>query len=337
MRDSLLPDQAPDVWFNVAEWAPTAGGVQPWRVRQDLVATARNPHFRSRVAAPAGVRAELITDAKRLELTLTPTEVGDETPLVVDVLFDGERVCRVRLDQSATATPTTDLAIALPGRRGRLEVWLPHAGAIVVNEINLVAAGVCEPVPTRPKWVTYGSSITHCIETDGPSQTWPALVARDLGLDLYGLGLAAQCHLDYAIEQTIAQLDADFISLCLGINIYGRGSFDERSLPGALHGFIARVREVYPHTPLAVISPLTSPPAEETENHVGLTLARIREIVQEVATDFAGVGYIPGPEIIGPADVSSQLRDDELHPHAGGYQFMARRLAPRLARAFNLA
>jgi len=332
-----MPEQVPHVWFNVAEWQQRPHGLQPWRVRRDLVATARNPHFEARVAAPAGVRAEVITDAKRVELALTPTEVGTEAPLLVDVLFEGRLLERHQLNQSPTATPTTKLHVDLPGRPGHLQVWLPHVSGVVLNEIALVDATACDPVPSRPKWVTYGSSITHCISADGPSQTWPALVARELGLELYGLGLAAQCHLDYAIEQTIAKTDADFISLCLGINIYGRGSFDERSLPGAMHGFIARLREAHPEVPLAVISPLTSPPAEEKPNHVGLTLAKIREIVQTVATGFAGVGYISGPDIIGPDEVGAYLREDQLHPHARGYEFMARRLAPRLSRVFNLA
>src|SRR5690625_6971763 len=97
--------------------------------------------------------------------------------------------------------------------------------------------------------------------------------------------MAGQCHLDYAIEQTIAGSDVDAISLCLGINIYGRGSFDERSLPGALHGFIARARAAHPTVPVVVMSPLISPPAEEEPNVVGLTLAQVREIVREVRSE----------------------------------------------------
>src|SRR5699024_10673483 len=139
------------------------------------------------------------------------------------------------------------------------------------------------------------------------------------------LGLAAQCHLDYAIEEQIAQLAPRYISMCLGINIYGRGSFDERSLPGALYGFIDRVQRQNPQASIAVMSPIASLPAEDTENHVGLTLSRIRDIVREVSAEFArsGIDYIHGPDILGPKDASAQLREDELHPHSDGYAFMA--------------
>lgn len=338
MNFSLLPTMRADAWFNVSEWEQTPAGFRPWRVTPHLVATARNEHFTNRVSAPAGVRAEVLTDAKKLEIALTPLMAGDETPLVVDVVFNGDLIKRAHLTQHATSTPITQLSFDLPARVGRLEVWLPHASGVVLNQIELTGATVCRSVDPRPRWVTYGSSITHCIEADGPSQTWPALVGRALDLELYGLGLAAQCHLDYAIEEQIAQLAPRYISMCLGINIYGRGSFDERSLPGALYGFIDRVRRQNPQASIAVISPITSPPAEDTENHVGLPLSRIRDIVREVSTEFArsGIDYIHGPDILGPKDASAQLREDELHPHSDGYAFMAQRLTPALRDVFNL-
>src|SRR5690625_7749262 len=124
--------------------------------------------------------------------------------------------------------------------------------------------------------------------------------------------MAGQCHLDYAIEQTIAGSDVDAISLCLGINIYGRGSFDERSLPGALHGFIARARAAHPTVPAVVMSPLISPPAEEEPNGVGLTLAQGRGIVREVAQGFnaAAATYIEGRGSHGAEQAQAQLIDD---------------------------
>src|SRR5690625_6757841 len=149
--------------------------------------------------------------------------------------------------------------------------------------------------------------------------------------------MAGQCHLDYAIEQTIAGSDVDAISRCLSINIYGRGSFDERSLPGALHGFIARARAAHPTVPVVVMSPLISPPAEEEPNVVGLTLAQVREIVREVAQGFnaEAVTYIDGREIIGAEQAEAQLLDGELHPQSAGYGFLADRLSSHTAAAIT--
>src|SRR5690625_4058335 len=112
-----------------------------------------------------------LTDAKKLEIALTPLTADDETPLVVDVVFNGDLIKRAHLTQHATSTPATQLSFDLPARVGRLEVWLPHASGVVLNQIELTGATVCRSVDPRPRWVTYGSSITHCIEADGPSQT----------------------------------------------------------------------------------------------------------------------------------------------------------------------
>lgn len=335
MNHSLLPAAAESAWFNVAQWVSQADGFQPWRVRPELVETAHNPHFTNRVSAAAGVRVEIETDALALEITLSPLTPGEQERLTVDVVFDNKLHARFALDQKQPKP--TQMTIPLPGRPGRLEVWLPHEGGVVLNEIALQGGSGWQPITPRPKWLTYGSSITHCIEADGPAQTWPALVARRLGLEVYALGLAGQCHLDYAIERTIAELGIDYLSLCLGINIYGRGSFDERSLPGAVHAFIARARQAHPAVPLVVMSPLLSPPAEAEPNIVGLTLAHIRDIVRDVAHAFgADVTYMDGRDIIGAAEADSQLRSDQLHPHSAGYGFMADRLAPRLAAAFEV-
>ncbi len=338
MSTSLLPSAAPNAWFNVVQWTNEAGGFAPWRVTPELVATARNPHFTNRVRAAAGVRAEVITGARELLIDLVRANPQAQEPLTVDVVFEGNLIERFVLDQQSSAAKRARLhRVSLPGRPGRLEVWLPHESGVILNELRLRGNSDWQEVPARPRWLTYGSSITHCIEAAGPSQTWPALVARNLGLELYGLGLAAQCHLDYAIERTIAQEDLDFLSLCLGINIYGRGSFDERALPGAVHGFIARSQQAHPNIPIVVISPLASPPAEETENTAGLTLTRIREIVRDVAQEFPSksVTYLDGRQIISDAEVGAQLRSDQLHPHAEGYRYMARKLTPQLAAAFR--
>src|SRR5690625_856491 len=107
--------------------------------------------------------------------------------------------------------------VSLPGGPGRLEVWLPHEGSVVLNELSLTEATYCQAVPPRKKWLTYGSSITHCIEADGPSQTWPALVARKLDFELYALGMAGHVNLVYAIDQTTRARDVAAIPLSLGI------------------------------------------------------------------------------------------------------------------------
>src|SRR5690625_846357 len=145
MKLSLLPAAMPSAWFNAAQWVPQEAGFQPWRVTPELVATARNPHFTHRASASAGVRAEVKTDANALRIALAPSEPDEEERLTVDVVFDGRLHDRFTLERNAHGTPTTT-TVSLPGGPGRLEVWLPHEGSVVLNELSLTGATYCQAV-----------------------------------------------------------------------------------------------------------------------------------------------------------------------------------------------
>lgn len=227
--------------------------------------------------------------------------------------------------------------VKLPAGPKTLELWLPHRKAFAVRQVLLHRATTATEAPTRPRWLAYGSSITHCVEAHGPSETWPALVARALGLDLYGLGLGGQCHLDHAVGETIADRALDALSLCVGINIYSRASYDERSLASTLHGLLDRTRRAHPRIPIVLMSPTFAPRLEEVPNRVDLTLRQVRDTVRRVAAaaDDERLTYIDGRDVIGPDDVADHLREDELHPTAEGYRLIARRLTPRLGAAFG--
>ncbi len=335
---SLHPSRCGWAWRGVAEWDHGDGLSHPWRVRRALARTAHNEHFTHRVRTPAGVRAEVVTDADALTVAgvLGPGE-GDGRGGAVDVVVDGVLTRRVQLD---APSPTTDVdqVVDLPAGPKTLEVWLPHTGTFGLRRLALHGGTTSVEPPRRPRWLAYGSSITHCVDAPGPSETWPAIVARTLGLDLYGLGLGGQCHLDHAVGQTIAEQPLDVLSLCLGINIYGRASFDARSLGSALHGFVARALEAHPRVPVLLMSPTVAPRLECLPNHVGLTLEEVRETVRRVAVciDDARVTYLDGREVLGPDDVATYLRDDQLHPTAAGYRLMAERLTPHLSAALGL-
>ena len=91
----------------------------------------------------------------------------------------------------------------LPAGEHVFELWLPHASSVFVHELVASAgAGPCTIRPhidPRPRWVTHGSSITHCSEAHSPSRTWPATAAQLADVRLCSLGYGGQCHLDQCV------------------------------------------------------------------------------------------------------------------------------------------
>jgi len=285
---------------------------------------------------PAGVRLQMRTDAEAVRLPIE--NASPERAATADVLVDGELHSRTDI----TAGPSR-LDVALPAGSHEVQIWLPQAALIRVGAAVVEGATTVQPVPAGLRWTTYGSSITHCAQAHGPSQTWPALVARQWDWDLTCLGFSGQCHLDPIAARTIAATPADVVSLCLGINIYGNSSFNERSLAPQVAGFIDQVRDAHPGVPIVVITPIASPDREDTPNEAGmrqggelhsegLTLGQIRQTVAEV-TAAAQVAdpdlhLIDGLEVLGADE--AHLMPDGLHPDGTGYELMATRLAPRL-------
>ncbi|MBF8189254.1 hypothetical protein ITP53_26680 [Nonomuraea sp. K274] len=319
----FAPGARPAVWRGSLAWT---GSWQPWRLPPDLIATAHAPGLVTTARMPAGVRAVVRTDATALELRTFA--VNDEVTSL-DVVVDGTLWRRTPLTAGAATSQVT-----LPPGAKVVEVWLPQFGELRTGPLVLHGATYATAADEGFRWVTYGSSITQCRSASGPSETWPALVARRLGWDLTCLGFAGECHLDPVVARTITRTPVDLISLCLGINIYGRASLGPRTLAGQVSGFVQTIRDAQPHVPIVVISPIVSPSRERSPNQAMMTLDDVRGTVTDAVTTLrrrgdAQLHLIDGPSVLGPDD--AHLLADGLHPGADGYHLMAERLAPRLA------
>ena len=206
---------------------------------------------------PSGGRLEFVTDSTTVELeaVFTRIEYGGITPhaaaidLVVDgVVITGEVLTAtdvIRFPDLASldfemvhADPSVIRFQGLPAGSKHVEVWLAPNASAMLRELRLDdgAAIAVPPASGRRRWVHYGSSISHCMEAEHPTGTWPAVVARAADVDLFSLGLAGQCHLDQFAARTIRDLPADLVSLKLGINVVNADSMRERASSLSVEG-----------------------------------------------------------------------------------------------------
>ena len=280
----------------------------------------------NRAAMAAGVRAGWRTSGG----ILTIAGQGAEDCAPYDVVVNGQRIRRL----PATGGHRHEVVLDDVPQTALVELWLPHFGDFALTEATFDGASVTAAAQDGPRWITYGSSITHCQQADGPTQTWPALVAANNGWRLTNLGLAGECQLDPIAASTIAQTPADIISLCVGINSYNASVFNERSFGPALQGFIKTVRAAHLDVPIAIITPVLSLPREDKLNAVGWTLADYRRAVEQTITVMQAQGdanlhLIDGAAVLTEQEASDRL-PDTLHPDTAGYALMAERLAPQL-------
>ena len=128
------------------------------------------------------------------------------------------------------------------------------------------------------------------------------------------------------VARMIRDRDADLISMCLGINIYGGDTLNQRTFYPGILGFVQIVREKHPTTPLVLISPIFSPGREDAPNNVGFTLQQMRVEVQRAVETLKSHGdinisYINGLDVFDSSN--AHLLPDDLHPNNEGYAVMA--------------
>jgi hypothetical protein len=323
MRESfetIKPGDERLIWSGAVSLQHESGWVMPWRLpHKDLALFPPQP-LQDCAAMPSGVRLRFATDAETLEFHTEPMPGAGN----LDLYAGDALLSTVAFEAGETAAQFD----GLPKGMKTLELWLPTAVPFRLRAVQLpVGARLERSEDRRPKWITYGSSITHCLGAGSPSFTWPGVVARAKGLNLLSLGYGGQCHADPMLARLMRDLPADFVSVKIGINIQGHGSLNIRSFLPAVIGTLVTIREKHPDIPLVVCSPIWSPPRETAPNAAGMSLEIMRQQVAKAVDILRERGdkllyYVDGLKLFGPEH--AEFLPDLVHPDAEGYLILGR-------------
>ncbi|MFE1171858.1 lipase [Streptomyces sp. NPDC058773] len=347
----------------------TPTGVLPRRLPEWTKEQYQDPSVHGVTLMPSGVRLVFRTDARELEfVVLTSTGQLDTDPEprptgMLELLVDGApagrrqapvgnvlRMARPGAEQRLIpGEPGTVRFTGLPDGMKTVELWLPQQTPTEL--VALRADGeVLAPLPDgRRRWVHHGSSLSHCLEADGPTGTWPVVAAALGGVEVINLSQAGNAVLDPYVARTIRDLPADLISLKVGINIVSLAAFRLRTFGPAVHGFLDTIREGHPDTPLLLMSPVSCPALEETPGPtatapdgkltalgdpadvaggaLSLTVVRaeLSRIVAARRAHDPHLHHLDGRALLGP-DETDDLTDG-LHPGPAAYRRMGNRFA----------
>ena len=305
------------------------GWIKPWRLPHDRRALFPSPDdaLMARAENASGVRLRFATASASLGLRFLPLDdgppAGGREHYCFDATVEGELVA------TGTALPGSGevLLRGLPAGDKVVEVWLPQEIPICLCGLACDDGTFCSgAADERPRWITYGSSLTHCIRAHGPGRIWPAIVARRHRLHLTSLGFAGQCHLDPQVGMVIAGQPADLITLKLGINCMPGASFNARTFPAAVIGLVGIIRAAHPDIPIGLVSPIGYPPHETCPNAVGYTISDMREAIADAASRLAAMGdgnlyCFDGLEVF-DLELIARYTEDQCHPDADGIEVM---------------
>lgn len=330
-RLSIAPGDPRLSWEGVVSLEITRDGhVVPWRLPHTQLSLfpAYEPwgDLSYVSALVSGIRISFLSDTRLLAVRQQVVEA----PRPLDICCDGQLVASVKPDADGWF-----LHADLPPGKKHIELWLPQGARFELCELCLSPGASLERTPDarRLKWLTYGSSITQASSAASPTQTWAAIVAREHKVDLTNLGFTGHCQLEPMVARLIRDRPVDALSICAGANSYD-GALTRRTFRAALIGFVQIVREQHPRIPIALISPIISPPRESVPNAAGWTLSLMREEVAAAVTALNEHGdphtfYVNGLDLFGADEVA--LLPDQVHPNAEGNRLIGARFSSQVS------
>jgi hypothetical protein len=329
--------------------------------------------FRVVETQPSGVRLALWSRATEIELvvsttalTLFPDEpVGSygQFDLVVNGRLHSEFIVPTGSVRTADIVTNNSTVVSadsvtvrfngLPGGDKFVEIWLPHDVEVMVQSIR-ADAPLAAFEDSRRTWLHYGSSISHGMNAQRPTGTWPAVAAATAGVNLMNLGFSGNAMLDPFVATSIRDYGADIITLKIGINIVNHDGFRVRTFVPAVISFLDTIRERHPETPVWVISSILCPivedrpgpttvvgepgaryattsglPEEVVRGRLSLSLTRdlLKQIVDSRSVDDPNLHYLDGRQLYGRAENLSMPMRDRLHPDSEAQRHIGLRFA----------
>ncbi|WP_336485930.1 GDSL-type esterase/lipase family protein [Methylobacterium nigriterrae] len=308
-----------------------------------------DPLTRWMAAMTAGIRLRLVTDSRRLRIVTTQRQAytirPNQWPARYELFVDGAPAGRFVAAGGAYRAPegplvgdeaaVLDLAGWPPGKR-RIELWFPQGATVALRALEADDGAHIAPWPDpRPVIVFHGSSITHGVEVESGTRSWPSVAAGLAGAQAVNLGWGGSCLISGLAARIVRDRPADRIVLELGINVWEEGLLKERTFADAARSMLAIIREGQPETPITVVSPIASPAREAAGEAGGLSLQRMRALLEGVVADRVAIGddrigYLSGLDLLGPDEARSL--PDGLHPNWAAYRRIGERFYATVLR-----
>ena len=174
----------------------------------------------------------------------------------------------------------------------------------------------------------YGSSITHGLNALDMSHSWVSVLAHNLNMDAWNLGMSGSCALEPEFAEYIASEGEkgkwDTAILELGINVLG---WDEDKILDRARNMIEQVAGRNPNKRVVVISPFYYGMEDLDNNRDGDKWRRLlKQVTDEL--NYQNVTYVNGLDIL---DNMSYMSADEVHPNIYGVTRIAEKLTEILS------
>lgn len=361
LRFSMTPAAVAESLSGAIHAVLSDGAVRPQQFTNWVASRIGKPDVDVLTAQSGGARLRLLTTANRIRITVAATRTGFGPLMQGDDVFiaaDADEWAPVTLEPAVGRYISSDGDSEYTVRDGSLgvldilrphhstspavDVFLPPNVALDILAVDADAPIAARAEEPRPRWLHHGSSISHGGHLKDPRRSWPAIAGAALGLETLNASLPGNSLLDPCVAEELASVDADLVSLEIGINVVNWDSHIERTFVPALHGFLDHFYRASPERQLILISPFHCEIQETNGGPIdikddltfvvptnprpeALTLTRVRELMARVvgSRPAGSVRLIDGLSLLGAED--EWTLEDRLHPNAAGTKLIAER------------
>ncbi|MNO18168.1 GDSL-like Lipase/Acylhydrolase [compost metagenome] len=326
----------PESYRHMLQLQETATGVRLVRFTDmQLKHFESNEAHLLRARCPAGISLAVDTNAVWLEIELL-VEGAARNYLQATAIVRDHWVDAVSLERIGALPHTAVLKILLdppadPGELRRVEVYLPHASFLTVQNVRLSPGAFATPAKDRPgqRLLCLGDSITQGFESRNPAGTYPVRLARLLNAELLNQGVGGHMFDPDSFDPELP-FEPDLITVAYGVNDWMKDVTAAR-IEHQARQYIEQVCDRYADVPVLVITPIWHH-SEGLAKAAG-TLSDVRGSITRVASGFAQVRVIDGAQLVPRLP---HLFADGVHPTEEGFGHYAAELYSHAASAIRL-
>ena len=211
----------------------------------------------------------------------------------------------------------------LPGmaRTRHVRIWLPALRGCMVRDAYSDGSFI-RPVAHRSQLLVLGDSIVQGFVSGDPALSWPALLAKRLGLDLVNQGVGGQVFQPGSLYGLAGSIDPERIVVAFGEN-YRYEPCMARRVSLDIRSYLSEVNRLWPQVPTHVLTPLWHD-EEAWPSHAMSCHEQVPALIQAQASRYKQMTLIDGLELM--EHDPGLLGDGYEHPNERGCRQIASRL-----------
>ena len=290
-------------------------------------------NFRSRCAAPAGVKLCFATDSKRLKLSAITKKATSRSYYSFDVFENGRLLGHLDnfkeedLLENYTEQPfplgRQEKSFVLSEGKSEITVDFPWSVFIDTLEVELDDGAKLEPIKPNKKVLVYGDSITQGYDAKRPSRRYAARMAEFLGAEEINKAIGGEIFVPGLVKDKL-DFTPDYITVAYGTNDWS--TTNGKDFAQNVRSFYASLSKNYPSTPIFAITPIWRANFEDAKPFGDFF--SVEKIIRDATADLENVEVISGFDLVGHD--KKLFADLRLHPRDEGFEEYFKNLSKKI-------